>query len=71
MQTYFALITYPLTRQHFGSSSVLFDFFYVDVIRTSKEIKLHSNVIEVVAMFKLLVTDFLLVGILLLYLSKF
>ena len=42
--TYFTLIICPLTRQHFGSRCVLFDFYF-DVIRIPKEIKLHSNVI--------------------------
>ena len=71
MHTYFMLITCPLTKQHYGSRSVW--FFYVDVICISKEIKLHSkfNVIKVAAMSKLLVTDFLLIGLPLLYLSRF
>ena len=70
MHTYFTLITCPSTRQHFGSRSVLFDF-YVDVIRISKEIKLHSNVITTAVMSKLSVTGFLSFGLPLLYLSRF
>ena len=37
--------------------------FYVDVIRIFKELKLRSNVIQAAAISKLLVTDFLLVGL--------
>ena len=45
--------------------------FYLDVKRISKEIKLHSNVILAAAMSKLLITDFLFVGLPLLYLNRF
>ena len=70
MHTYFTFIICPSTRQHFGCRSLLFDF-YVDVIRISKEIKLHSNVITAAVMSKLSVTGFLSRGLPLLYLNRF
>ena len=49
----------------------MYDLIFMLMLYDVKEIKLHSNVIQATAMSKLLVNDFLLVGLLLLYLSRF